>query len=306
MMPSKVLVTGSAGRLGREVCKALLAGGFDVRATDRVYRRELPFALEVADLLDDTAAYRLLDGCDAVVHLANYPHVGAISPAQRLYRENVSMDVNVFQAAVDVGVRRIVFSSSVQVFAGDRTDRWGDTTEALRRPSCLAYLPIDGEAPICPRNAYALSKAAGEQMLRYYVALDAELSATCVRYPFLLGERHRMWFRRHIREHDRRGEIHGHPDEGFSYLHLADAASLVGAILTRQSPGYHSLCPTAPDNYVSLPIPEIIERCYPGVPLKVPAEQITSLVDTSRITKTLGWVPEHVNQFDDDEKEPDA
>ena len=211
-MPSKVLVTGAAGRLGREVCKALVAGGFDVRATDHHYRRELPVGLEVADLLDDTAAYRLLDGCESVVHLANHPHVGSISPVQRLYRENVSMDVNVFQAAVDLGIRRIVFASSVQVFSGDRTGGWGDTTEALSRPSCLAYLPIDGETPICPRNGYALSKAAGEQMLRYYVALDADLSATTVRYPFLLGERHRKWFRRRAKSHGGRGEIHGHPD----------------------------------------------------------------------------------------------
>jgi len=292
-MALNVLVTGAAGRLGREVCKALSDAGYDVRATDRAYGGGTPVRLELADLLDGQGVYRLLEGRDAVVHLANYPNVHSGVPVQQLYRENVAMDVNVFQAAVDLGIRKLVFSSSVQVFAGDRSLGWGEEADdALKRPSCLAYLPIDGDAPTCPRNLYALSKEAGEQMLRYYAALDADLSATAVRYPFLVSPRHLGWFRRHAGD---RRHLHGNPDEGFSFLFLDDAASLVAAILDRQPPGYYQLFPASPKPSTDVPVGELIERWFPGVPLRKPVEELTGLVDIARITEALGWQPEHTD-----------
>jgi nucleoside-diphosphate-sugar epimerase len=220
-------------------------------------------------------------------------------PAQQLYAENMTMDANVFQAAADLGIKRWVFASSVQALSGERCIDWhSDDAAALAKPSCLKYLPIDGDAPACPRNLYALSKEAGEQMLRFYVALDAELSATAVRFPFLMSGDHLDWFRRHGREHRRPGRIHGNPDEGFSYLFLSDAASLVAAILDKQACGYHQLFPAAPDPMMDMPIPELIEKAYPGVPLRLPAERLTGLVDISKITATLGWSPKMVGLFE--------
>jgi nucleoside-diphosphate-sugar epimerase len=162
----RVVVTGGAGHLGSAVCQVLADVGFQVHAVDRVYRRELSVPLEVADLLDGQAAYRLLAACDAVVHLANHPNPFGPLPPQQLYADNVAMDINVFQAAVDLGVRKLVFASSVQVFSGNRT------TDDVDKPSCLPYLPLDGDLPTCPRNAYALSKEAAEQQLRYFAALE--------------------------------------------------------------------------------------------------------------------------------------
>jgi nucleoside-diphosphate-sugar epimerase len=224
----KVLLTGAAGRLGREVFKALVDGGYDVRATDRTYRRDLPGRLEVANLLDGPTCYRLLEDCQAVVHLANHPHIFVRLPFQDVYAQNMTMDVNVFQAAAELGIKKIVFASSVQAMAGDRhVDFRADDPAAVVPPTCLTYLPIDGDAPSCPRNLYALSKEAGEQMLRYYVALDEELSASAVRFPFIVTQESLDWYRHRGNEYRDAGRIHGHADEGFSYLFAADAAALV-------------------------------------------------------------------------------
>jgi len=289
-MPLQVMLTGAAGHLGSEVCRALVAAGHTVRAADRAYRKDLPVPVTVVDLVDYRAVYPLVEGCQAVAHMANHPNIGSRMPHQLLYAENVSMDINVFQAAVDAGVKRLMFASSVQAMSGSRSGEDG-----LAKPSCLPYLPIDGDAPARPGNLYALSKEAGEQQLRHYAARDPELSCTAVRFPFILGRRHLEWFRREGR--GRPTKPMGPLDEAFAYLSVSDAASLVVAILERQAPGYHQLFPAAPDPYLAMPVAEIVKQFYPGVPLKVPLGQMRGLVDISAMERALGWTPKDVGQF---------
>jgi nucleoside-diphosphate-sugar epimerase len=289
-MAMRVLVTGAAGHLGTAVCKALAEGGLDLRPTDRVYSSDLPAPLKVADLLDSGAVYPLMEGCEAVVHLANHPRPLSHVPPQQLYSENVTMDMNVFQAAADLGVRRIVFSSSVQVVSGDRE------MDELEKPSCLAYLPMDGDLPTCARNTYALSKEAAEQQLRYFAALDAKASCTSARFPALISPWHMQWMRRAGR---RPGPWHaGNPDEGGAYLTVDDAGALVLAVLLRQGPGYHQLLPAARDNFLGMDAREMVERFYKGVPLRKPFTSERSVVDLSPITEQLGWAPEDARLFE--------
>ncbi|MFW6189621.1 MAG: NAD-dependent epimerase/dehydratase family protein [Planctomycetota bacterium] len=287
-MSQTVLVTGAAGRLGRAAMRALSEAGHEVRAVDVRYEPDLPVPVRMLDLLEDLPVYEALEGCDAVVHLANHPGPHSCPSPQRLYRENVTTNFNVFRAAADVGVRRTIYSSSVQAICGTRHDR-----EDADEPSCLPYLPLDGEVPACPGNAYALSKEAGERQLRYFARMHPERSCTAIRFPFLLREKWRHWLR-----HRHGGREHvGNLDEGFTYLAMPDAASLLAAVVERQGPGYHQLFPAAPDPYVDMPIPEIIEQFYADVPCRVAPEEMESLVDISAIRQELDWAPEHVDLF---------
>lgn len=81
----RVLLTGAAGCLGAETCHRLSAAGHDVVAADHVFRGDLPVKLRVADLLDRHAVYPLLEGCEAVVHLANHADPSRVSPPQQPY-----------------------------------------------------------------------------------------------------------------------------------------------------------------------------------------------------------------------------
>jgi nucleoside-diphosphate-sugar epimerase len=273
--PMNVTLTGAGGRLGSRVCRALVAAGHTVRATDRAANRSLPVAVEIANLLDRTVPYRLVDGADVVVHVANHPYILAAEP-YRVLSENVTMNTNVFQAACDCGVRKIVYTSSVQAFGGPSV---GDSWE---RPSNLPYLPVDGDVPANPGQEYALSKAMGEAMLAYCCKRYA-LDAVALRFPHLSGpgfdqRRHRMHYGAML-------------DEAFTYLSFEDAARLVELCVRLELPGYRVYFPARPDNIPQRPAREMIEQYYRDVPLRRPIEQIDSLVDLSRIKCQTGWEP---------------
>src|SRR3954451_18136308 len=110
----KVLVTGATGQLGTLVCKELSQSGHDVLGTDQRFAAGLGVPLQLADLRQAHAVYPLLQGCQALVHLGNIPSLGAGPSPQVVLGDNARMNANVFRAAVDLGVRRLVFASSLQ------------------------------------------------------------------------------------------------------------------------------------------------------------------------------------------------
>ena len=112
----RVFVTGAAGQLGSHLCRQLAEAGDEAVAVDVRYRADLPGKLHLLDLAaSPLPLYRLIETADAVVHLATLP--GPATP-QEQFAKNVTMTMNVFQTAIEVGVRRLLFASSIQVVAG--------------------------------------------------------------------------------------------------------------------------------------------------------------------------------------------
>jgi nucleoside-diphosphate-sugar epimerase len=248
-----------------------------VRAVDKVYRADLGVKVEVADLLQREVSYRLLEGTQAVVHLANHPNAESGDP-QRVFSENMAMNVNVFQAASELGVRKIVFASSIQAFSGPLLpcEPAGSTIPA--------YLPLDGNVPPHPSNTYALSKCASEAMLAYY-SRHAPLSCVAIRFP---GIMHRLGKDNATPVNPRNSYRHS---EAFAFLMVEDAALLIVAVLAADLPGFRTYFPSAHGDVIGKTVPEVIREFYPHVPLRRPLDQIDSLVDISAITKDTGWSP---------------
>lgn len=273
-----IVVTGATGRIGGAVCRHLHAAGHAVAGVDQTYRTDLPVPLSVANLLDREACYPLLKGADTLVHLANHPDfVGG--NAQRIFLENVTMDMNVFQAAAELGVRSIVFASSVQAFSHL------EGPEKPGRP-VPAYLPLDGDMPPNPGNPYALSKVCGEQMLRYFVAEYDGMAATALRFPFVVTP---QWIPK-LKGRWRR--VTGARD-GYSFIHVDDAASVIGAVIAaRLPPGYRCYLPAAREPLAAdKGVRDLLAESYASTPLRRPAAEITSLVDLSALKRDLGWEP---------------
>lgn len=146
----KVLITGAAGRVGSAICEALRAAGDAVVGLDR---QPSAWTDVQADIGDEPAVRRALDGADAVVHVAalHAPHVGQASEAA-FERINVQGSLQLARWAVQAGVRRFVFTSTTALYghASTPADRAGW---------------VDEDTLPQPRTVYHRSKLAAEAAL---------------------------------------------------------------------------------------------------------------------------------------------
>jgi len=177
----RALVTGAAGFIGSHLAEALLEDGHDVVPLDAftdyydpARKRENAAALDVleADLLDaDLDA--LLDGVDAVYHLAGQPGVRAsFGPGFELYvSRNVHASGRLFEAAARHGAR-VLYASSSSIY-GD-AESYPTSEETVPRP-----ISPYGVTKLCVEHlAYAHSRTTG-------------LDAVGVRYFTVYGPRQR-------------------------------------------------------------------------------------------------------------------
>ncbi|BDT66241.1 N-acetyl-alpha-D-glucosaminyl-diphospho-ditrans, octacis-undecaprenol 4-epimerase [Comamonadaceae bacterium OS-1] len=174
----KVLVTGATGFVGRALLIHLQTlRQFRVRAAVRATSVErLPAGVkyvQVGDLDGDTDWHAALAGMDAVVHLAARVHVMhelAHDPLQAYRQINVAGSLRLAQMAVEAGVQRMVFVSSIKVN--------GEATPA--------HQPFSETSPCTPKDAYSVSKLETEQALRT-LAQSTGLELTILRPPLVYG-----------------------------------------------------------------------------------------------------------------------
>lgn len=282
-----ILLTGASGHLGRVIFSGLSAAGHTVLGTDLHPTPNPPGRFVLADLMDPQAVTALIDGCDAVVHLGNHAHPHVAIPWDRLYLDNVTMNTHVFRAAADAGVTRVIYSSSIQVIAGDRR---GDEAH---KPSCIQRLPLDGWSRPCPGSSYALSKLAGEDLLKLLAYRHPDRSFTAVRFPYLVDSSGATSAGQHPPIKPGRRSL---ADEAFSYLTKPDALTLILAILDKALPGYHQYMPCG-GNYLGLSPTEVIEKYYTGVRLTTGIQAMDRLVDLRQVRDDLGWEPREMDIF---------
>jgi UDP-glucose 4-epimerase len=171
----KLLVTGGAGYIGSIVATQLLREGHEVVVFDNLqqgHREAVPFEAEllVGDLLDRTAIGQALGaGFDGVLHFAALALVAeSVAHPERYYRTNVGGTLNLLEAMVERGVKRLVFSSTCATY--------GVPDE----------VPIAETAPTRPVNAYGASKLAVDWMIGDFCTAHG-LGAVSLRYFNVAG-----------------------------------------------------------------------------------------------------------------------
>ena len=150
----RVLVTGATGFVGSHTVAALTAAGHEVRVLVRNPER-IPGSLgalgldpEVAlgDMTDADAVGAAVDGCEVVIHAAAQIGVGGGGPATDT---NLAGVRTVVGAALDAGVRRVVYTSSV----------------TAHTPTDAPVLTLDSPL-VEPLSPYGATKVAAERLLR--------------------------------------------------------------------------------------------------------------------------------------------
>ena len=150
-----VLVVGGAGYIGSHTARALRAAGHEVIIFDNLSTGfetlAAGFELINGDILDGAALARVLPQTDAIMHFAARAYVGeSVTNPKKYFHNNVEGGLSLLNAALDAGVKKIIFSSTCAVYGEP------------------AKVPIEETTPRQPVNPYGVSKLFFEQALESY------------------------------------------------------------------------------------------------------------------------------------------
>lgn len=171
-----VLVTGAGGFVGNALTPVLAASGHTVRAVS-LSTKKIPSirgvqAVDLGDIESKIDWSSALSGMDAVVHLAGRTHLlrdQHVDPLAEYRRVNVAATVRLAQEACRLGVKRMVFVSSIKVNGESTPDRPFSETDKAN-----------------PLDHYAISKWEAELALQD-IAASSKLELVIVRPPLVYG-----------------------------------------------------------------------------------------------------------------------
>ncbi len=180
MTKKKVLVTGMSGRIGGAVLRHL-GDTYDFTALNR---RPMDGVRSVTgDVKDFDSIRPHFDGQEVVVHLAATLGPGAVT--KDIMDNNIHGALNVYEAAKQAGVKRVVFASSGTVILNYTMDSpWRELESGEYDKLPPSWPMITHESPIRPDSLYACSKVWGEALGRWY-ADSFGLSVICLRFGWV-------------------------------------------------------------------------------------------------------------------------
>lgn len=273
----KVVVTGGSGQLGQQVIAGLLAAGHSPFNLDRKAHTGGFRPTWIADLRDAGSLYQAIEGAGAVIHLAAHIAPG-LAPDTDTFNDNVNSTYNVFKAASDLGVKRVVFASSIGAY-GYLYGPMGQAPD---------YLPVDEAHRCVPVDPYGLSKVVGERIAESFCT-SSEMSAVSLRFP---GINYDPSFERI------RGFMStpAHRSRGmWSYIDVRDAARGCLLALDAKIDGHAVFNMAAPTSNMRQATPDLATRFFPSLTdLRDASPGNWSGIDSSAAENVLGFRAEHV------------
>jgi nucleoside-diphosphate-sugar epimerase len=289
-MTKRIVFTGGTGKAGRHAVPYLAAKGYTILNVDLK-----PLALAgvntlIADMTDSGQMFNALtmhfgfEGYDAgkppsppdaVVHFAAIPRV-LIEPDNKTFAANVVSTYNVIEAAMKLGVRKVVIASSETTYGVCFAE--GDKD--------FKQFPLDEDYAIDPMDSYGLSKLVNEQTARAFAArYGADI------YALRIGnviEPH---------EYDRFPGFVADPlsrkRNAWSYIDARDLGEIVHLCLQKDGLGYQVFNAVNDTITADLPTAEFLSRYCPGVPLTRVMGEREAPISNRKAREVLGFKEQH-------------
>jgi len=268
----RVVVTGGSGKGGRWVVRDLREHGYDVVNVDLIPDGSPNDLFLLTDLTDAGQVHDVVRRADAVVHFAAIPAPG-LRPKGETFRINTVSTWNVFHAATEAGVGRVVWASSETVL-GLPFDRPPD------------FAPIDETITPRPESSYALSKLVGETL--------AEQLNRQTGTPF-------VGFRiSNIMEPSDYARFGSWQDDArirkwnlWGYVDARDVAAAVRNALEADTTGAEVCIVAAADTVMNRDSADLMAEVFPDVPLRRPVTGRETLLSIDHARELIGYRPEH-------------
>jgi dihydroflavonol-4-reductase len=271
----RILVTGGTSFTGLHLVRSLVRDGHAVRVMTGSLERAralLPAETEIlaGEVTERLDVMRAMEGRDVVYHLADSSGAGRITDARDHWRINVQGTRLVMQAAMEVGVRRIVHCGTARVH--------GDTGPGA----------ANEESAFRPTNAYELTKMQAERLALLFVR-ECDLPVVVARPTWTYGADDRRF--RRMMASVRRGHvvIPGTRTARVHPIHVDDLVRGLKLLATRDAAIGESFILGGPEH---LSLDELITVLARAVGVKRPQVHIPELS-----TRMLVWASERFGTF---------
>lgn len=291
-----ILVTGGAGFIGSNLVEGLVNDGHKVTVIDNLStgkRENLHkdaefFELDIADL---QSIKPIFQSKVTVFHVAAIPRIGrSIEDPAGTFSSNVTGTLNVFLAARDAGVKRVIYSASSSSYGPQ------------------GILPLVETMPSKPLNPYALSKYIGEELCKEFTDLYG-IDTISLRYFNVYGPG-MNWggeyatvigkFLR-LQSEGKPLTIVGDGKQTRDFTHVSDVvrANILASQIEKGNAEVINI--GAGSNHSVQEIADLIDKDQVHVPPR-PGEVRDTLADISKARRILGWEPavtlkEGINQL---------
>ena len=290
MTKKRIFFTGGSGKAGRHVIPHLLNQGYRVLNVDLLPLHHPGVDNLHADITDSgqmfdaMTSYAGLDelelgtmpSFDAVVHFAAVPRI-LLKPDNETFRVNTIGTYNVIEAAVKLGIKKIIIASSETTygvcFSNGETDPHS--------------LPLEEDYDIDPMDSYGLSKLVNEKTARSFQRRSGfdiyALRIGNVIEPHEYKELFPNYFRNPaVRRRN-----------AFCYIDARDLGQIVDLCIKKDDLGFQVFNAGNDHNGAILPTKDLIDRFFPGVPVSRKLGEHEALFSNRKIREVLGFKEQH-------------